>query len=121
MPFSNASAKAIPNKQHGLYSFVLCPNIAAHPKNHVVLYVGKADKTTLRQRFRHYLQEMKKVKRPHICYALTKYEDYLEFCYTVVANQDDIDPGEDALLIALMPPFNDKFPASVAQIIAGLK
>src|SRR5262245_37662718 len=66
VPFSNASANAVPNKQHGLFSFVLCPNIAAHPKNHVVLYVGKADKTTLRQRFRHYLQEMKKVKRPHI-------------------------------------------------------
>ena len=121
VPFSKTSAKAIPNKEHGLYSFILCPNVAAHPRNHVVLYVGKAEKTTLRKRFQHYLQEMKKVKRSHICYALNKYESYLEFCYTVVANQNDIEPGEDALLVALMPPFNDEFPASVAQIIGGLK
>lgn len=121
VPFENASAKDVPNKKHGLYTFVLCPNVATHPKHHLVLYVGKAHKTTLRQRFQHYFQEMKKVKRPHICYVLNKYDTYLEFCYTVVADNNDIEPGEEALLVALMPPFNDAFPASVAQIVGGLK
>lgn len=121
VPFESTSAQAVPNNEHGLYTFVLCPKVAAHPKHQVILYVGKADKTTLRQRFQHYIQEMKKVKRSHICYALTKYESYLEFCYTVVTDQNDIDPGEDALLVALMPPFNEQFPASVSQIIGGLK
>jgi hypothetical protein len=121
VPFDTAAALGVPNDQHGLYTFILCPKVASHPKNHFVLYVGKADKTTLRERFQHYFQEKKKVKRPHICYALNKYEDNLEFCYTTVANQNDIEPGEDALLVALMPPFNEKFPASVSQIIGGLK
>lgn len=121
VPFENAAVKAVPNKKHGLYTFVLCPNVATHPENHIVLYIGKAQKTTLRQRFRHYFQEKKKVKRAHICYVLNKYEKYLEFCYTEVANQNEIEQAEDALLVALMPPFNDDFPASVAQIIRGLK
>ena len=121
VPFAPASANVVPNNQHGLYTFVLTPNVAAHPKNHFVLYVGKADKTTLRTRFQHYFQEMKKVKRAHICYALNKFEGNLEFCFTTVATQNDIEPGEDALLVALMPPFNEKFPASVSQIIGGLK
>ena len=121
VPFDTAATNGVPNNQHGLYTFVLCPKVASHPKNYFVLYVGKADKTTLRERFQHYFQEKKKVKRPHICYALNKYEGNLEFCYTTVANQNDIEPGEDALLVALMPPFNERFPASVSQIIGGLK
>ena len=121
VPFSKDATKRVPDKQHGLYTFVLCPKVAAHPKNHLVLYVGKAEKTSLRQRFRHYFQEMKKVKRPHICYALNKYFDYLEFCFITVENQNDIGPGEDALLEAILPPFNEAFPASVDHIIRGLK
>lgn len=121
VPFAKASARSVPNHQHGLYTFVLCPKVAAHPKNQFVLYVGKADKTSLRQRFQHYFQEMRKVKRAHICYVLNKYSSYLEFCFTTVANQSDIEPGEDALLVALMPPFNEDFPASVSQIITGLR
>jgi hypothetical protein len=118
--FDRTAASSIPNNAHGLYTFVLCPRVASHPKNQFVLYVGKAEKTTLRERFQHYFQEMQRVKRPHICYALSKYQGHLEFCYTTVASQSDIEPGEDALLIALMPPFNKEFPASVSQIIAGL-
>src|ERR1035437_800027 len=121
VPFDAAAASGVPNNLHVLYTFVLCPRVASHPKNQLILYVGKADKTTLRARFQHYFQEKKKVKRPHICYALNKYEGNLEFCFTTVPNQNDIEPGEDALLVALMPPYNEKFPASVSQIIGGLK
>lgn len=121
VPFAKRSAKKVPDKEHGLYTFVLCPKVAAHPKNHLVLYVGKAERTSLRKRFQHYLQEMKKVKRAHVCYALNKYNSYLEFCFITVQNQEDIGPGEDALLTALMPPYNEQFPASVNQIISGLR
>lgn len=121
VPFAKNSAKSVPQKEHGLYTFILCPKVASHPKNHFVLYVGKAQKTTLRERFQQYLQEMKKVKRSQICYALNKYNSYLEFCFITVPNQEDIGPGEDALLTALMPPFNEQFPASVNKIITGLR
>jgi hypothetical protein len=121
VPFDRKSASQVPDNEHGLYTFILCPNVASHPKNHFVLYVGKADKTTLRQRFQNYFQEKNKVKRPHICHALNKYDGHLEFCFTTVASQADIQAGEDALLIALMPPYNDEFPATVSQIISGLR
>lgn len=121
VPFTKSSAKYIPDRKHGLYTFVLCPKVAAHPKNHFVLYVGKADRTSLRQRFQQYLQEMKKLKRAQICYALNKYDGYLEFCFTTVRQQGDIAPGEDALISALWPPLNHQYPASVSHIIHGLK
>lgn len=121
VPFENHSAKQVPNDRHGLYTFLLCPRVAGHPHNSFILYVGKADKSTLRERFQQYFQEMKKVKRPHICHALNKYEGHLDFCFTTVATQNDIQIAEDALLVALMPPYNDKFPASVSQIITGLR
>src|SRR5579859_621472 len=118
VPFDKSAVSSVPNNQHGLYTFVLCPNVASHPKNHFILYVGKAEKSTLRQRFQHYFQEMKKVKRPHICYALNKYQGHLEFCYATISTQQDIPLGEDALLVALMPPFNEDYPASESQIMA---
>lgn len=121
VPFTKASTQRVPDKQHGLYTLTLCPKVAEHPKNHFVLYVGKAEKTSLRQRFQHYFYEMKKVKRPSICDALNRYSGYLEFCFTTVENQRDIGPGEDALLKALLPPYNDEFPASVDQVIRGLR
>lgn len=121
VPFIESSAAHVPNDKHGLYSFVLCPKIAKHPKNHLVLYVGKADKMTLRERFRTYFQEMKRIKRPALCYHLNQYADYLEFCFIPIANQAEIEPGEDSLLSALLPPCNTDFPAEVRQVIKGLR
>jgi hypothetical protein len=121
VPFESSSAAKVPNDKHGLYTFLLCPRVAVHPRNHLILYVGKAQRTTLRQRFHHYLQEVKKVKRAHISYALTKYQGHIEFCFTTIPHNAKIPGGEDALLIALMPPFNENFPASVSQIISGLR
>jgi hypothetical protein len=121
VPFDTNSTSQVPNDKHGLYTFILSPRVASHPKNFFVLYVGKADKTTLQERFKHYFQEKKKVKRPHICHALNKFDGHIEFCFTTVTRAQDIEPGEDALLVALMPPYNERFPASVAQIITGLR
>src|SRR6266542_7133257 len=64
VPFEKSSSSSVPNDQHGLYSFVLCPRIASHPKNHLLLYIGKADKMTLRDRFKSYFHEMRRIKRP---------------------------------------------------------
>jgi hypothetical protein len=121
VPFDRSALRRVPNDRHGIYTFVLTPNVAAHPKNHFILYVGKAEKTTLRERFQHYFQEMQKIKRPHICYALNKYEGHLQFCYATIPNRSDIQAAEDALLTALMPPFNENFPAEVSSIIACLR
>jgi hypothetical protein len=121
VPFAEASASRVPDDKHGLYSFVLCPNVADHPKNHFILYIGKADNMTLRNRFTSYFQEMKRIKRPAICYHLNQYAGFLEFCYTPVSNKCEIERGEDSLLAALMPPCNTYFPGEVSQIIGGLR
>lgn len=121
MPFDKASASQVPNDGHGVYSFVLSPNVGAHPKNYFVLYVGKADKMTLRARFNSYFADMKRVKRPQICYALNMWEGYLEFCFTTIKFPQDIEVAENRLLDALLPPFNAQFSARVSKIIRGLR
>jgi hypothetical protein len=121
VPFHKSSYKCIPDNKHGLYSFVLCPNVAQHPKNHFILYIGKADKMTLRQRFKSYLQEMQRIKRPAIFYTLNRYSGYLEFCFTPAKDPKDIATAERSLLSALIPPLNTDFPASVSKIIRGLR
>jgi hypothetical protein len=121
VPFEKNSSSSVPNDKHGLYSFILCPRVASHPENHFVLYIGKADSMTLRERFRSYFQDMKRVKRPQISYVLTKYAGYLEFCFTPVDQRDDIEGGEQSLLTALIPPFNTSMPGEVSAIVRGLR
>jgi len=121
VPFNRASAKDVPNDQHGVYSFILCPSVAAHPKNHFVLYVGKADTMTLRARFRSYFDDMKRVKRPKICFALNMWDGYLEFCFTTVRHPADIVTVESRMLDALLPPYNTQFSGRVSKIIRGLR
>jgi hypothetical protein len=121
VPFDKSSSSAVPNDQHGLYSFILSPGVASHPRNHLVLYIGKADKMTLRERFHSYFRDMRRVSRPAITYVLTKYFGYLEFCFTPVAQSVDIDPGEGSLLSALIPPYNTDFPGEVSEVIRGLR
>jgi hypothetical protein len=120
VPFEKSSSSSVPKDQHGLYTFVLCPQIASHPKNHFILYIGKADKMTLRDRFRSYFDDMRRIKRPAICYVLNKYVGYLEFCFTPVQQPSEIEQGEESLLSALLPPYNAEFPAEVSQVIRGL-
>ena len=97
------------------------PGVASHPRNHFVIYIGKADNMTLRARFQSYFRDMQRVKRPAIAYVLTKYFGYLEFCFTAVSQVADIEPGEGSLLSALIPPFNTSFPAEVSEVIRGLR
>jgi len=121
VPFVKTSASSVPKNEHGLYSFVLCPGVASHPRNHFVLYVGKADNMTLRARFQSYFRDMKRVKRPAISFVLTKYFGYLEFCFTPVPQASDIDPGEESLLSALIPPYNTQFRGEISEVIRGLR
>jgi hypothetical protein len=121
VPFSCTNETKVPNDKHGLYSFVICPQIAKHPHYNLVLYIGKAEDMTLRARFKSYFQDMKRVKRPPICYHLNKYSGFINFCFTPVSNRDDIKQGEDSLLSAFLPPCNTDFPAEVSEIIRGIK
>jgi hypothetical protein len=121
IPFNKSGVNRIPIRKHGLYCFIINPGIANHPQSHLMLYVGKADKMTIRERFKSYFQDMKKVKRPAICYYLNKYIGYLDFCFTPINKVSDINKGEQSLISALIPPANNSFPATVSKIIRGLR
>jgi hypothetical protein len=76
---------------------------------------------TLGARFKSYFADMKRVKRPQICYALNMWDGYLEFCFTPVKHQHDIELAENRLLDALLPPFNTQFSGKVSKVIRGLR
>lgn len=46
--FKPSNAKNVPDGKSGVYSFVVQPNIAEHPACAYLMYVGKAEKQSLR-------------------------------------------------------------------------
>jgi len=120
VPFDAASIGSIPSKSHGVYTFVIDPRVCSHPKNSFVAYVGKADRMTIRARFKTYLRDKEKLKRPQITYLLGKYYKHLEFCFLEVPSSHSIEHVEDSLIEALDPPFNHEQPAEVSLVRRGL-
>jgi hypothetical protein len=120
IPFKRAAAQQITATDHGVYSFVIDPRVLSHPKNSFVAYVGKADRLTIKKRFESYFREKATIKRPAITVLLNRYSKYLEFCFLPITNGTLIPAVEDALIIALDPPFNRQYPAQVSKIRRGL-
>ncbi|MCX7860152.1 MAG: hypothetical protein N2385_08680, partial [Chloroflexus sp.] len=63
--FDKKNKNLIPNNQSGVYTFVIKPNIANHPECAYLMYVGKTERQTFRDRFMQYFRERKK-GRPRI-------------------------------------------------------
>ena len=109
----------IPEKP-GVYTLLIQPSIALHPLCSYLAYVGMTDRT-LRERFKEYLSEKKRITgRPKVLRLLNKYEDHVYFCCAEVDDQGLITQIEDALIGAWVPPFNDKYPARIRRVIKGL-
>ena len=101
----------------GVYTILIQPGIADHPSTSYLMYVGQA--VNLRKRFGTYLTTEKGSQgRPKIHRLLHKYAEHIWFCYTPVA-KIKLDIVEDALIVAYLPPLNDKFPASVSRIVGA--
>ena len=111
----------IPNKP-GIYSFVIQPEIASHPYCAYLMYIGKT-KRTLQQRFREYLRERENVERgrPKILQLLNKYQGYLYFCCSTMAETEQITEIENALISAFLPPCNSTFPAEIRPVIGAFQ
>ena len=115
---SNHQHPQVPNDKHGVYSFVLEPEIADHPSVKYLLYVGKADKLSFYTRFYNYLREKQQKKpRDHIVQMTTKWPKHLYFYWAEIANPADITAVEDSLLEAYLPPHNRTFPATIRSTI----
>ena len=101
----------------GIYTFVLQPALAGHPACSYLMYVGKTH--SLRTRFGQYLsQERRESGRPKVFRLLNLYEGYLWFCITRLP-PEAIDDVEDALILAYIPPINDRYPAEFGQVIGA--
>ena len=117
-PFQQNHVENIP-REPGIYSFVIQPGIASHPYCSYLMYIGKTE-LNLRQRFRDYLHEQNNPNgRPKILRLLNKYQGYLHFFCSTIAETERIGEIEDALITAFIPPCNDQFPATIRPIVKG--
>lgn len=118
LQFSAANATRVPNDQSGVYSFVVEPGIADHPSAKYLMYIGKVERQTFRERFRQYLREPEQRKRrEHIAQMIEKWPNNLWFYYAAVPQIAMIDRLEEELLSAFIPPHNHDFPAEISATI----
>jgi hypothetical protein len=113
-PFNNSSRSSIPN-EHGVYAFLVVPNIAGNLNVSYLMYIGETERP-LRQRFGEYLRETSSdTIRPNLLRILPLYPNHLVFaCAPLPANIVPKDV-EAALIEAFLPPGNDQVPASVRR------
>jgi excinuclease UvrABC nuclease subunit len=102
--------RRIPNGP-GIYTLLVQPGIVRHPACSYLMYVGQA--LSLRRRFGDYLTRERRAQgRPKIFRLLSKYSDYVWFCYTVVP-RENLQEVEDALISGFIPPCNDRLRAEL--------
>ena len=107
---------AVPDDVGGVYTFSICPGIVSHLLCSQLVYVGKAERQTLRARFKQYFGEKNKPKgRPRIQRFMTLSDGYLWFCFARIPDQSLIHDIEADLLNAYLPPFNTQFPGTLGR------
>jgi hypothetical protein len=99
----------------GVYAFLIEPVMTSGLPVAYLIYIGQT--SSLRRRFGEYLSEVEKVLgRPKIVLLLNQYRDHLQFACSVLTGTD-LDPVEEGLLAAYIPPANDRLPASVSRVM----
>lgn len=69
-----------------------------------------------RVRYREYLKDLRegiKSRRPHVAGMLTKWNGFLWFYFAEINDDSAIEPTEDALLEAYLPPTNVEMPGKL--------
>lgn len=116
--FSKENIDEIPNDRAGIYSFIVDPSVAQHPASNYLLYIGKVRQQNLRARYGQYLRAEKEwEKRQKIADMISRWSEYLYFCYAEVDNIDLIDQLEEDLITAFLPPMNIEFPAKIRKVM----
>jgi hypothetical protein len=107
--------KKLPDKP-GLYSFLLQPNVAGHNSIQFLLYIGETTKQTLKDRCRDYLPEAKKKNaRVTIRSMVRKWPKHLWVYFAAIDDVTLIKQLEEDLLKAYIPPFNQRYTATVGK------
>jgi len=116
--FNEQQQNLVPDDKGGVYSFIVKPGIANHPECAFLLYVGMAQKQSLRKRFKQYFQERNARKgRPKIRKMLNTWDHHLWFCYATIEDKCRIHDVEQSLIGAYLPPYNDQFPAEIREAL----
>lgn len=103
----------------GIYTLIVKPNVADHPANSYLMYVGQS--TSLRRRFGEYLnKERKPSGRPKIFMFLKMYPNNVWFCFTQV-QPSSLNIVESGLRDALFPPLNEQFSGKLSQVMKVLR
>ena len=106
--------RTLPNEP-GIYAFVVSPSVVGTPDFNYLLYIGKAERQTLKQRCRQYRYESRRPKpRVHIVRMLRNWRNHLHLYYAPVPG--DVTAVEERLLAAFIPPCNPDLPGSLSGI-----
>jgi excinuclease UvrABC nuclease subunit len=114
--FDRANRANVPNDKNGVYSFLVQPGIAKHTACSYLMYVGKAETQSLRERFDQYFDHLTETsRRTNISKMLRLWQGFLWFCFAPVTDQTLIDGTEQALVNAYLPPYNRRYRGVVAK------
>jgi len=114
--FTKRNVQHIPTN-NGIYCFTVIPPKPNNFWNHKYLfYIGKASSTSLRTRFKNYLDEKngigigKNKPRIKVMEFLNMYENYTYFFYCEVSTKNTIMTLEENLINTYMPYVNTAIP-----------
>lgn len=114
--FDKSNAAHVPADKMGVYSFVVQPEIANHTGCSYLMYIGKAERQSLRARFNQYFAHIKETsRRVHVSKMLRYWQGHLWFAFAPVADATKIDATEQDLLKAFLPPFKHSYKGVVAK------
>jgi hypothetical protein len=118
--FTLSNVSAVPNRR-GVYAFVVEEPNRGLPTHGYVMYVGKAGdgQNSLRNRYRDYLHDQKRPKRPHIYRLLNQWANVLSFYFAEIDDPTvPLTEIEMCLNDALLPPFcKNDFSAGIRRAI----
>lgn len=116
--FEERNLRKIPDDFGGVYTFVVSPQVAKHPKCNYLVYVGETHK--FRERYQRYLRDRYDPKaRPLIKLMLSLWEGYLWYCYAKIERTDLIHTVQNNLIRALDPIINRVYPEDVQGVVTG--
>lgn len=108
---------SIPNDKHGIYSFVVVPSVAQHACAYL-MYIGMARDQSLQARIKQYIAEARsRDGRELIKDLFRRWRNHLHVYYATVADATLIEEIEDRLILAYLPPCNDKLPAKCGSLV----
>ena len=101
-------------KKTGVYAFVVKPDLAFMDWSGYILYIGMTKKQDFPTRFKQYFNEPNKKKpRFWVSGMFERWENNLYYYYAPTDKPEEV---ENALLTALLPPYNERFPGDLSKI-----